>query len=73
MRSNELILLSLNEIPLEKDVESLPILKEYIKHNYTQQGVHFLALVFVDYSKAEQQPYWYLRVSETQRSVLQTL
>ncbi len=50
MRSNELILLSLNEIPLEKDVESLPILKEYIKNNYTQQGVHFLALVFVDYS-----------------------
>lgn len=74
MRNNDLVLLSLKELPLDKQAgESLPQLKEYLRQNYTQQGAHFLALVFIDYRPAENKQYWYLRVSETQRSVLQAL
>lgn len=66
MRNNDLVLLSLKQLPLDNQAgESLPQLKEYLKQNYTQQGAHFLALVYIDYRPAENKQHWYLRVSET--------
>lgn len=44
MQSNDLFLLSLNELPLKRSVEVLPQLKEYIKHNYSKEGLFCLAV-----------------------------
>jgi len=36
--------LSLNELQIKRSVEVLPQLKEYIKQNYTKEGLFFLAV-----------------------------
>ena len=44
MKGNDLFLLSLNELILKRSAEVIPQLKEYIKKNYTKEGLFCLAV-----------------------------
>jgi hypothetical protein len=45
VKSNDLFLLSLNELELKRSIDVLPQLKEYIKQNYSKEGLFCLGLV----------------------------
>lgn len=70
MKKDDLVILSLSEIPLKRNIESLPQLKEYVKQNYSKQGLFCLALVQL--SASPDQPIFF-RIAESQHSFLQTL